>query len=91
MTRTVELISPIDGSAYLTRKVLSREVAFAAAERARAAQPGWSGRALEERVALVRRGTRSSASRPNGWLSSSLTRWVGRCATAASTPAPTSG
>ena len=55
MNKTVELISPIDGSVYLTREVLSRDAAFAAAERARRAQPGWAARPLEERVALVRR------------------------------------
>ena len=55
MSKTVELISPIDGSTYLTREVLSRDAAFAAAQRARRAQPGWAARPLEERVALVRR------------------------------------
>ena len=55
MNKTVKLISPIDGSVYLTREVLSRDAAFAAAERARKAQPGWAARPLEERVALVRR------------------------------------
>lgn len=55
MNKTVELISPIDGSVYLTREVLSRDAAFAAAERARRAQPAWATRPLEERVALVRR------------------------------------
>ena len=44
MSKTVELISPIDGSVYLTREVLSRDAAFAAAERARRAQPGWPAR-----------------------------------------------
>ena len=55
MNRTVELISPIDESVYLTREVLSRDAAFAAAERARRAQPGWAALPLEERVALVRK------------------------------------
>ena len=51
----VELISPIDGSVYLTREVLSREAAFAAAARAKAAQGAWAARPLAERIALVRR------------------------------------
>ena len=55
MNKTVELISPIDGSVYLTREVLSRDAAFAAARRARRAQPDWAARPLEQRVALVRR------------------------------------
>ena len=55
MSKTVDLISPIDGSVYLSREVLSRDAAIAAAKRARAAQPDWAARPLEERVALVRR------------------------------------
>ena len=53
MTKTVDLISPIDGSVYLTREVLSRDDAFAAAERARAAQSAWAARPLQERIDLV--------------------------------------
>ncbi|MCB1423502.1 MAG: aldehyde dehydrogenase family protein [Nitratireductor sp.] len=53
MTKSVDLISPIDGSVYLTREVLSRGDAFAAAERARAAQPAWAARPLQERIDLV--------------------------------------
>ncbi|MCC0026841.1 MAG: aldehyde dehydrogenase family protein [Zhengella sp.] len=51
----VELISPIDGSVYLTRDVMGREEALAAAARSRAAQPAWAARPLEERIALVRK------------------------------------
>lgn len=51
----VELISPIDGSVYLTRDVLPRDEAMAAAARSRAAQPGWAARPLDERIALVRK------------------------------------
>ncbi|WP_422026573.1 aldehyde dehydrogenase family protein [Roseovarius sp.] len=52
MTR-VDLISPIDGSVYLSRDILDRDAAFAAADRARKAQPDWAARPLEERIALV--------------------------------------
>ncbi len=38
MTKTIDLISPIDGSVYLTREVLSRDAALNAAARARRAQ-----------------------------------------------------
>ncbi|SFR12733.1 aldehyde dehydrogenase family protein [Poseidonocella sedimentorum] len=55
MAQTVELISPVDGSVYLTRDVLSKEEGFAAAARAKAAQPAWDARPLEERIALVMR------------------------------------
>ncbi len=55
MSKTVDLISPIDGTVYLTREVLSREGAFAAAERARQAQDHWKNRPLAERIAMVRK------------------------------------
>lgn len=55
MTKTVDLISPIDGSVYLTREVLTRDAAFDAAKRARAAQADWAARPLSERIALVRK------------------------------------
>jgi acyl-CoA reductase-like NAD-dependent aldehyde dehydrogenase len=55
MTKTVDLISPIDGSVYLTRNVLSRDAAFDAAKRARAAQAAWAARPVSERIALVRK------------------------------------
>ena len=40
MTKTIELISPIDGSVYLSREVLSRDEAIKAAEKARRARGG---------------------------------------------------
>lgn len=55
MTKTQDLISPIDGSVYLTRDVLPRDAAFAAAERAHAAQADWAARPVAERIALVRK------------------------------------
>ncbi|MBO6885505.1 MAG: aldehyde dehydrogenase family protein [Marivita sp.] len=55
MTKTVDLISPIDGSVYLTREVLTRDAAFDAAKRAKAAQSDWAARPLSERIALVRK------------------------------------
>ena len=51
----IELISPIDGSVYLKREIMTRDAAFAAAASARAAQKAWSERPLEERVDLVRK------------------------------------
>ena len=55
MTKTVDLISPIDGSVYLTREVLTRDAAFAAAKRAKVAQADWAARPVSERIALVRK------------------------------------
>ena len=53
MSKTIDLISPIDGSVYLSREVLSRDAAFAAAKKARLAQMLWRDRPLQERVDLV--------------------------------------
>ncbi|MEM6637298.1 MAG: aldehyde dehydrogenase family protein [Pseudomonadota bacterium] len=53
--RTVDLVSPIDGSVYLTRAVLGNAAAKEAARAARAAQPAWAARSLDERIATVRR------------------------------------
>ncbi len=52
MTR-VDLISPIDGSVYLSRDVLSRDAALEAAAKARRAQAAWRARPLQERIDLV--------------------------------------
>jgi len=51
----IDLISPVDGSVWLSRDVLGLEAALAAAARARAAQPEWAARPVAERVALVRK------------------------------------
>lgn len=55
MTKTTDLISPIDGSVYLTRKVLTQDAAFNAAERAKDAQSDWAARPIADRVAMVRK------------------------------------
>lgn len=54
--KPIELISPVDGRVYATRMPLSMEAAKDAAARARAAQPAWEARPLEERIALVKAG-----------------------------------
>ncbi|MEQ9517898.1 MAG: aldehyde dehydrogenase family protein, partial [Parvibaculum sp.] len=53
MTKTIKCISPIDGSIYAERPVLSREEARARVAAMRAAQKGWAARPLSERIALV--------------------------------------
>ena len=53
---TVKCISPIDGSLFAERPCLSQNQAFAATERARAAQADWARRPLQERIDLVRAG-----------------------------------
>ncbi|MCF7748728.1 aldehyde dehydrogenase family protein [Sulfitobacter sp. M39] len=54
MTNTLKCISPIDGSVYLERPVLSLEAARDVCARAKAAQGAWAARPLSERVQLVR-------------------------------------
>ena len=52
----IRCISPIDGSVYAERPVLSAEDAHSAVARLQAAQKGWAARPLEERIALVLEG-----------------------------------
>lgn len=56
MSQVLKCISPVDGSVFAEREVLSREDAFAAAARARAAQAAWAARPLQERIGLVMAG-----------------------------------
>ncbi|MCA1336431.1 aldehyde dehydrogenase family protein [Pseudooceanicola marinus] len=51
----VDLISPIDGSVYLSRDYLTEAEARDVVARARAAQPAWAARTIADRVALVRK------------------------------------
>lgn len=53
MTKTIKCISPIDGSVYAERPVLSRDDARARVAAMRAAQKGWAARPLSERISLV--------------------------------------
>ena len=56
MTSVLKCISPIDGSVFAERPVLTAEQAEAAVARAAAAQIGWAARPLEERIELVMAG-----------------------------------
>ena len=56
MTKTLQCISPVDGSVYAERPVLSPEAAREAVARAKAAQKAWGQRPLDERIALVKKG-----------------------------------
>lgn len=55
-TRMLECVSPIDGSVYATRPVLTPEQAAEAVQAARDAQREWRKRPLQERIALVNKG-----------------------------------
>ncbi|MCK0096240.1 aldehyde dehydrogenase family protein [Yoonia sp. F2084L] len=52
----IRCISPIDGSVYAERSVLSADDAKAAVARSQAARSGWAARPLDERIALVQAG-----------------------------------
>jgi len=56
MTKTLECISPIDGSVFAERETLSSEAATQAVSKAKAAQIAWAERPLQERVDLVMSG-----------------------------------
>lgn len=53
MAAQIKCISPIDGSVYAERPVLSPEAAAAVVERAQQAQTSWAARPLQERIDLV--------------------------------------
>jgi len=52
----IRCISPIDGSVVATREAMDRPTAMSTINAARAAQPGWAARPLDERIALVMAG-----------------------------------
>lgn len=56
MTKILKCISPIDGSVYAERPVLTGDAAHAVCARARAAQPDWAARPLQDRIDLVMAG-----------------------------------
>lgn len=56
MSKTIKLISPVDGSVYAERSPLSTDEARAAVARARAAQPAWAALPLAERRERVMAG-----------------------------------
>lgn len=56
MGQTLKCISPIDGSVFAERDVLSKEAAVGVANTARTAQVAWAARPLAERIELVMAG-----------------------------------
>jgi len=56
MTQTLKCISPIDGSVFVERPLLTMEQANEAVARAKAAQKEWAARPLQERIDLVMAG-----------------------------------
>ena len=56
MSKTIQCISPVDGSIFAERSALSPDEAKAIVSRARAAQSAWAARPISERINLVRAG-----------------------------------
>ncbi|MEQ9245515.1 MAG: aldehyde dehydrogenase family protein, partial [Nitratireductor sp.] len=56
MTKTLQCISPIDGSVFAERPVMDPDKAAKLLANARQAQKAWAARALDERIALVNAG-----------------------------------
>ena len=54
--KTLQCISPIDGSVYAERETLSLDQAATTVEQCRVAQQAWAARPLGERIELVRAG-----------------------------------
>ena len=59
MSKTLKNISPIDGSTYAERPVLTLDEAHDAAARGKAAQAAWAARPLQERIDLVMAGVKA--------------------------------
>ena len=77
MTKTLKCISPIDGSVFAERPVLSHAEAEATIARARAAQPAWAARPVAERAALVAKGV-ARLGEMNDEIVPELARQMGR-------------
>lgn len=77
MTKTLQCISPIDGSVFAERAVLSFDEGVAVAARAREGQADWAARPLEDRVALVMAGV-AAVGAMNDEVVPELARMMGR-------------
>jgi acyl-CoA reductase-like NAD-dependent aldehyde dehydrogenase len=77
MTTTVKCISPVDGSVYAERPVLSLDEARAAAAKAKEAQTAWAARPLAERIRLVMAGVENVGGM-NDEIVPELARQMGR-------------
>ena len=55
MTKTIQCISPIDGSLYQQRQTLGAIEAHSLVHDSREAQKDWARRSIAERIAIVER------------------------------------
>jgi acyl-CoA reductase-like NAD-dependent aldehyde dehydrogenase len=77
MTNTLKCISPIDGSVYAERPVLTGDEARSLCDRARAAQAAWAARPLQERIDLVMAGV-AAVGQMNDAIVPELAHMMGR-------------
>ncbi|WP_109466404.1 aldehyde dehydrogenase family protein [Albibacillus kandeliae] len=77
MTQVLKCISPIDGSVFAERPVLSAEAAADAVARATKAQKAWAARPLGERIELVMKGV-ARVGEMNDEVVPELARMMGR-------------
>jgi len=77
MTQVLKCISPIDGSVFAERPVLSPEAAADAVARATKAQKAWAARPLAERIELVIKGV-ARVGEMNDEVVPELARMMGR-------------
>src|SRR5690554_439810 len=77
MGHMLKCISPIDGSMFAQREALSLDAATQTATRARAAQPGWAARPLQERIDLVMAGV-AAVGEMNDQIVPELAQMMGR-------------
>jgi len=77
MTQTLKCISPIDGSVFVERPLLSMEQANEAVARAKAAQKEWAARPLQDRIDLVMAGV-AKVGKMNDVIVPELAKQMGR-------------
>lgn len=77
MPTTIKLTSPVDGTIYAERDVLSLDQARAAVARAKAAQPDWAALPLQDRIAKVMAGVEALIAM-NDQIVPELARMMGR-------------
>ncbi|PLW75698.1 aldehyde dehydrogenase family protein [Cohaesibacter celericrescens] len=77
MSQMLKCISPIDGSVFAERPVLSLQDAKSAAKTARKAQAAWAARPLQERIALVMAGV-AKVGEMNNEIVPELAQMMGR-------------
>ena len=77
MPDTIKLISPVDGSVYAEREVLTPEAARTAVAHAKAAQPAWAALPLDTRIAKVMAGVEALIAM-NDRIAPELARMMGR-------------